>query len=49
MVFLCNFRLFAEEKGTNNAVNAVNNFRLVNTKITKAAGKNLLKKNYANL
>lgn len=46
MVFLRNIRLLAEGKGTNNTINALNNYRPVNVKITKAAGKNLLKKNY---
>lgn len=49
MVFLCNIRLLAEGKGTNKAVNAVNNCRPVNTKIIKADGKNLVKKNHSKL
>lgn len=45
MVFLCNIRLLAQGKGTNNTVNAVNNCRPVNTKMIKADGKTSLKKN----
>lgn len=47
MVFLCNIRLLAEGKGTNKAANVVNNCRPVYTKIIKADGKNLLKKNHS--
>jgi len=45
MEFPYNTRLFAQGQRTNNAVDAVNTCRAVNTEIIKAADKILLKKN----